>query len=709
MTAPRHKAKAAYIKDMEHEEFARVYLEEEQRGSNIYFAHAALQPKEKKEFTVYYHMLPGRVQYRRLGFGEVIGWIGTAAFSFLIAAFFLVYGQKIVSSPDTLLVSDAITFEQFAAAGDSFFNSRFSEAIAHANEASLKLESAQSSGALARVTRSLLSSLPFVGSAQENDAARLEQSLSEAAQAAIGAIDTLSQIPRASLVASEQSSGKAVLSLGAVVNTSLLRMKDAKEKIVSAQEVLKSASPGSFSGVEQGQLDTLSAQLLLAGTTVDHFISSFDMISWALGVDHPRRFLILVQDTSVRRATGGVIGSYGIMETSGGAITKFSFDDVYNVDGQLTANIVPPTPLQKVTTSWALRNANWFLDFPLSAQKIAYMYSKAGGRDIDGVITVDEKMFARLLDVTGPIAAPHHEGVIISSFNIGELTSARTELDFGKSKDSGESLAVLEDVTSAMVSALEQSSQKTVGAALSAMQASLNQKDVLLWFPDQTREGFITGHGWDGGIAETPQSDYLAVVSSDIGPRPDYIDIPQILKEMHIAPDGTITDTVVVQFKSRGANADPSRYIRVYTPSGSILEAASGNAALDIAPPINYTKENFIFDRDVAASQASLTTDAASHTDVFTESGKTVFGGWLSENGARLIYTYTLPFGAQAGTAPTSFSSVFQKQPGADAALHFTVFPPDGTEAVPDPSSNIPSSDYSGDLLTDRSFMATLK
>lgn len=691
---------------MEHEDFVRFYLEEESRGSNVYFA-VADQPA-KKGFTVYYHLLPGHVAYKRLSFGEVGRWIGAAACAFVIAAFLLVYEQGLFASPTPMLVATANAYDHMNAAEDAFWGLHFSEAVSHMNEASLTLENTKRSGALSRTVLSLLSSLPFVGSPQESDVPKLEQALSDAVQAAVDAADPLSQLPRASLWASEQESDQAIMPIGALFAEALTRLENAKSKIASAREALALASTQGLSDEKQRQLSALSDRLSHAEANTDRFIPRFALASWALGVDHPRRFLVLVQDTSVRRATGGLIGSYGIMEAAGGAITKLSFDDVYNLDGQLTANVVPPEPLQKVTTSWAVRNANWFLDFPLSAQKISYLYSKAGGKDIDGVITLDEQVFDRLLDITGPIAAPHHEGVIVSSFNVGELLMAQTELDFGKTR--GASLQVLQDVVSTIFTVLEQSSEESIGAALSAMDAGLGQKDVMVWLPDQTKEALIEQNRWGGSIARAPASDYLAVVSSDIGSRPNNADVPQILKETHIGGDGTITDTVVVQLKSRGAGTEmnPSRYIRVYVPEGSQLQEASGNIASDITSPINYTKEQFITDSDVEVSAATLRTDPVSHTDIFTESGKTVFGGWISEKEARIIYTYVLPFRAGLQGASPGLSFVFQKQPGVDASLHFTLTVPEGTQVVQDPASGV-STDFSGDLLTDKTFTVMFK
>ena len=69
--------------------------------------------------------------------------------------------------------------------------------------------------------------------------------------------------------------------------------------------------------------------------------------------------------------------------------------------------------------------------------------------------------------------------------------------------------------------------------------------------------------------------------------------------------------------------------MRIYVPAGSELLETSGFTAMTIAPQIDYVKERFVVDEDLVASERAARIDA-SGMRIFEESGKTVFGGWVT-------------------------------------------------------------------------------
>jgi len=92
-----------------------------------------------------------------------------------------------------------------------------------------------------------------------------------------------------------------------------------------------------------------------------------------------------------------------------GAIKSLFVDGIFNVDGQLHEKIIPPRPIQKISTAWSMHDANWFADFPTSAQKIQWFYEKTGGPTTDGIISLTPTLIERLLGLTGPIPMPEHD------------------------------------------------------------------------------------------------------------------------------------------------------------------------------------------------------------------------------------------------------------------------------------------------------------
>ena len=113
--------------------------------------------------------------------------------------------------------------------------------------------------------------------------------------------------------------------------------------------------------------------------------------------------------------------------------------DIYDSDGQLDAKIVPPKQLRSVTGGWGARDANWFFDFPVSAEKSNRLFGRVKNvqRKIisfDGAIAVNISVLKDLLEITGPIRLPEY-GLTIDKDNF--LLNIQREVEMGDDKKSG--------------------------------------------------------------------------------------------------------------------------------------------------------------------------------------------------------------------------------------------------------------------------------
>ncbi len=71
-----------------------------------------------------------------------------------------------------------------------------------------------------------------------------------------------------------------------------------------------------------------------------------------LDQDTAQNVLILFQNPSEIRPAGGFLGSFAQLTLHKGSMTGLEVQDIYDLDGQLTKNVVPPVPLQRLTTKW---------------------------------------------------------------------------------------------------------------------------------------------------------------------------------------------------------------------------------------------------------------------------------------------------------------------------------------------------------------------
>src|SRR5690606_24264615 len=144
----------------------------------------------------------------------------------------------------------------------------------------------------------------------------------------------------------------------------------------------------------------------------------------------PKTYLLIFQNYDEARATGGFIGTYGVLKVSNGKIDKLKIESIYNLDGQLFEDIAAPGPFQPAIPKWGIRDANWFADFPTSADKLLYFYEKVG-ETADGVIATTPQIFSELLKLTGSIEMGQY-GVTLTAENFQEQVQFKTSVDYDK-------------------------------------------------------------------------------------------------------------------------------------------------------------------------------------------------------------------------------------------------------------------------------------
>lgn len=391
-----------------------------------------------------------------------------------------------------------------------------------------------------------------------------------------------------------------------------------------------------------------------------------------LGHQKAKKYLLVFQNNSESRPTGGFIGTYGVLDLNEGRITNLQVDGIFNLDGQLYEKIVPPRPIQKISTAWSTHDANWFADFPSSAKKIMSFYEKAGGSTADGVISLTPTVIERLLSITGPIAMPAYNATLTAE-NFMDLTQYKVEVDYDKQLNQPKK--ILADFAPLFLDRLWQVWPQRYQEILPVISEALKEKHVLFYFSDAALEKVFAEQGWGGEILSTDK-DYLAVINTNVnGFKTDRVVEQKIYHQSQVQTDGSVIDTVRIARAHRGGqsqydwyNKVNTDYLRVYVPRGSKLLAAQGQTLEGYVAPIDYQAQGFKNDADVLAQEQGTTIDQKSGTQIFEESGKTVFGNWVYVSPgetAEITYQYQLPFRLDLSADSFSWSMLAQKQSGS--------------------------------------------
>jgi hypothetical protein len=373
-----------------------------------------------------------------------------------------------------------------------------------------------------------------------------------------------------------------------------------------------------------------------------------------VGYPNQANYLILLQNNTEMRPTGGFIGTYCLLQMKDSKIEKLFIDDVYNLDKTVkkTLFVDPPWQLEKWndTSQWFLRDANWSPDFPTSGKKAQWFYLQESGSDLDfnATIAITPNFISDLIKLTGPITA---HGITFDHANFVDLLEYRVEMEFRElGIPMSERKAVISELSEKLQDKLDSLPKEKWLDLANTLQKNLDEKHILLFFNDKDLQNIAKERGWAGEIRSS-EGDYLMVVDANIGSlKTDSVMDKTIKydlrKEQSSTGDEYLVGKVTLTYTNNGKFAwNLTRYrdyARIYVPQGSELIHAKGMMANDRTKEVGkvYTEEEF---------------------------GKTVFGAFISiepKETKKLIFEYKLPNYIKEQMDKGNYNLLAQKQPG---------------------------------------------
>jgi UDP-glucuronate decarboxylase len=450
----------------------------------------------------------------------------------------------------------------------------------------------------------------------------------------------------------------------------LSSLSTAKNHLKLAEAEFKYVDDSYFPSKYSSYITQYGSALSLGLGEIDLVANLLADLPEILGVGGGKKYVVWFQNSNELRATGGFIGSYGILEFNEGKLTDLTIDDIYNPDGQLdlrNITVAPPKPIADYLAEdrTYLRNSNWNPDFPASAEVFKDLYFKVTGDEVDGVIAVDLDFTKKLLDAVGPVFLTAYNEEI-SSENLYERTQFYAEFNYENGSDQKRSFLTV--LGSKLLERLFSLDQNRLPLLLAGLGASLEEKHLLVYMPDLPISAFVKEKGWDGSLV-TDAGNYLYVVNSNLGGnKAGYFVEPSMKFEVEaLTRDGLLRGMLTLDYEHFGEDeAWPGGvykdYIRVFTGMGAKLTSAK---------LYNHSKEETNVFEDVAISQ---------------ESGKTVFGFGVEVaplETTRLVLGFDLPKSESLTKENKTFGLYWQKQPGTqDTKAEFILTPPFGMDVV---------------------------
>jgi hypothetical protein len=205
-------------------------------------------------------------------------------------------------------------------------------------------------------------------------------------------------------------------------------------------------------------------------------------------------FLILIQDSSEIRSTGGFLTEVILLSFDNAVLVDKQILDVNDLDSRIYGRKESNQEIKDILgeNSLYLRDSNWQADFVKSSQEIAWFVEQITGSKIDLTLALNTKTIAELLRVLDGVDLG--ENLLINASNYLERQEKTASLDY---KNIGD-----EKFTWQFAKALFKKTLELNGNSFAAfsnlLTEHLNQREILIQTSNQGLQQAIEANSWSG-------------------------------------------------------------------------------------------------------------------------------------------------------------------------------------------------------------------
>ena len=264
----------------------------------------------------------------------------------------------------------------------------------------------------------------------------------------------------------------------------------------------------------QGDLDR-------AMTTTSNAARAVTLLPPMLGADGPRTYALLFLNNAEARATGGIAGSWAIVQVERGSVAIVKQGSAGDVNNHLSGVPVPPD----VAALYTNRPGTFFQDvdmspsFPTDATLASEMFLQAYGIQVDGVISTDPVALAGLLAATGPVKLP-----LGGSLNASNAVSLLLSQVYKDIQNPAQEDAYFAQAAYAVFTALS-AGQGDARATVKALADAAGSGRLTVWSRHPAEEKLLAGTALEGAMpsGSQPSNPTVGVFLNDgTGAKLDY-------------------------------------------------------------------------------------------------------------------------------------------------------------------------------------------
>jgi Protein of unknown function (DUF4012) len=263
----------------------------------------------------------------------------------------------------------------------------------------------------------------------------------------------------------------------------------------------------------QSQVDQVQGELDAAATATR-------LLPAMLGAGSTRRYLVVFQNNAEARATGGLVGAFGVLQASAGHLTVVRLGS----DSELASAATPVVDLGPQYKAlfgsdpalWV--NTNLSAHFPFAAVQQLELWRRQFGESLDGVIALDPVALGYLLGAAGPATLPGGEQVTGAS--VADLTMREVYARYAQPSQVPQRKAFLQVVAKAALQAIL--GHGSSRAELAALGRAAGERRLLVYSTHPAEETLLSTTSLAGVVDAVPGPYAGLALDNASGSKIDY-------------------------------------------------------------------------------------------------------------------------------------------------------------------------------------------
>ena len=227
-----------------------------------------------------------------------------------------------------------------------------------------------------------------------------------------------------------------------------------------------------------------------------------------------RTYIIVAQNNSELRATGGFPGATGTLSVTDGKLELGEFQSIHTFGGA-EGGAIPVSEEELSLFGESIANTPQHMtanpDFPASGQHVRDLCAQRLGIQSDGVIALDPTFLQNLLSLTGGTTLP--DGTTIDQTNAARILLHDVYLRFDDPEMQDAYFAVAADAAAGQI--MGNLGSIDMGALIQTVADNAKEGRLQVWMANEDEEHAIERLGFSGAIGTDPTTPELGVYIHD--------------------------------------------------------------------------------------------------------------------------------------------------------------------------------------------------